>query len=108
MKRVFTVLGLLIVVLLAGVGWYVYSKQPTRQGQVELRNLQGSVTVRYDERGVPHIRAEHEADLHVLISLREDSLAQLESEPPEFRQRVADFVDDLVSHSSYFDSLFSA
>ena len=35
MKRVFTVLALLIVVLLAGAGWYVYSKQPTRQGTVE-------------------------------------------------------------------------
>ena len=28
----------------------------------------------------------------------EDSLRQLESEPPEFVRRVADFIDDLVSH----------
>lgn len=27
-----------------------------------------------------------------------ESLAQLEAEPPEFRQQVADFIDDLVSH----------
>jgi penicillin amidase len=81
MKRVFTVLALLIVVLLAGVGWYVYSKQPTRQGQVELRNLQGSVTVRYDERGVPHIRAENETDLYRALGYvhAQDRLFQMEA-----------------------------
>ena len=81
MKRVFTVLALLIVVLLAGVGGYVYSKQPTRQGQVELRNLQGSVTVRYDERGVPHIRAESETDLYRALGYvhAQDRLFQMEA-----------------------------
>ncbi|MBV4472965.1 penicillin acylase family protein [Pseudomonas botevensis] len=81
MKRVFTVLALLIVVLLAAGGWYVYSKQPTRQGQVELRNLQGSVIVRYDERGVPHIRAENEADLYRALGYvhAQDRLFQMEA-----------------------------
>lgn len=81
MKRVFTVLALLIVVLLAGFGGYVYSKQPTRQGQVELRNLQGSVTVRYDERGVPHIRAENESDLYRALGYvhAQDRLFQMEA-----------------------------
>ncbi|WP_236178764.1 MULTISPECIES: penicillin acylase family protein [Pseudomonas] len=81
MKRVFTVLALLIVALLAAGGWYVYSKQPTRQGQVELRNLQGSVTVRYDERGVPHIRAENETDLYRALGYvhAQDRLFQMEA-----------------------------
>ncbi|WP_256591654.1 penicillin acylase family protein, partial [Pseudomonas sp. HMWF006] len=81
MKRVFTVLALLILVLLAGAGWYVYSKLPTRQGQVELRNLQGSVTVRYDERGVPHIRAENETDLYRALGYvhAQDRLFQMEA-----------------------------
>ncbi|QXI00289.1 penicillin acylase family protein [Pseudomonas monsensis] len=81
MKRVFTVVALLILVLLAGAGWYVYSKQPTRQGQVELRNLQGSVTVRYDERGVPHIRAENETDLYRALGYvhAQDRLFQMEA-----------------------------
>lgn len=81
MKRVFTVLALLIVVLLAGAGGYLYSKQPTRQGQIELRNLQGSVTVRYDERGVPHIRAENEADLYRALGYvhAQDRLFQMEA-----------------------------
>ena len=81
MKRVFTVLALLIVVLLAGAGGYLYSKQPTRQGQIELRNLQGSVTVRYDERGVPHIRAENETDLYRALGYvhAQDRLFQMEA-----------------------------
>lgn len=80
MKRGLTVLALLIVVLAAGVGWYVYSKQPTRQGMVELQHLQGSVTVRYDERGVPHIRAENEPDLYRALGYvhAQDRLFQME------------------------------
>ena len=80
MKRVLTVLALLIVVLAAGAGWYVYSKQPTRQGMVELQHLQGSVTVRYDERGVPHIRAENETDLYRALGYvqAQDRLFQME------------------------------
>ncbi|RON03794.1 penicillin acylase family protein [Pseudomonas brassicacearum] len=80
MKRVLTLLALLLVVLAAGAGWYVYSKQPTRQGQVELQRLQGSVTVRYDERGVPHIRAENETDLYRALGYAhaQDRLFQME------------------------------
>ncbi|MFJ3010788.1 penicillin acylase family protein [Pseudomonas fluorescens] len=81
MKRVFTVLALLIVILLIAIGGYVYSKQPTRQGQVELRNLQGSVTVRYDDRGVPHIRAENDTDLYRALGYvhAQDRLFQMEA-----------------------------
>lgn len=81
MKRGLTVLALLIVISAIGVGGYLYSKQPTRQGQVELHNLQGSVTVRYDERGVPHIRAENETDLYRALGYvhAQDRLFQMEA-----------------------------
>ncbi|WP_338506299.1 penicillin acylase family protein [Pseudomonas poae] len=80
MKRSLIVLALLIVAVIAGVGGYVYSKQPTRQGTVTLANLQGSVTVRYDERGVPHIRAGNEADLYRALGYvqAQDRLFQME------------------------------
>ncbi|QZD70970.1 penicillin acylase family protein [Pseudomonas sp. 3-2] len=81
MKKGLTVLALLIVIPAIGVGGYLYSKQPTRQGQVELGNLQGSVTVRYDERGVPHIRAENETDLYRALGYvhAQDRLFQMEA-----------------------------
>ena len=80
MKRSLTALALLIVALAAGAGWYVYSKQPTRQGMVELQHLKGSVTVRYDERGIPHIRAENEPDLYRALGYvhAQDRLFQME------------------------------
>ena len=71
---------MLIVLVALGAGWYVYSKQPTRQGTVTLAHLQGSVTVRYDDRGVPHIRAENEADLYRALGYvhAQDRLFQME------------------------------
>ncbi|MDP9508557.1 penicillin acylase family protein [Pseudomonas protegens] len=80
MKRSLTVVAVLILAVLAGVVGYLYSKQPTRQGQVEVRGLQGSVTVRYDERGVPHIRTENETDLYRALGYvhAQDRLFQME------------------------------
>ncbi len=80
MKRSLTVLALLIVALAVGGGWYVYSKQPSRQGLVELDHLEDSVTVRYDERGVPHIRAANETDLYRTLGFvhAQDRLFQME------------------------------
>lgn len=80
MKRSLTVLAILIAALMAGAGWYVYSKQPTRQGTETLANLQGAVTVRYDDRGVPHLRAENETDLYRALGYvhAQDRLFQME------------------------------
>ncbi|CAI8963481.1 penicillin G amidase [Pseudomonas sp. IT-P74] len=80
MKHSLTALALLIVMLAAGAGGYLYSKQPSRQGMVELQHLQGSVTVRYDERGVPHIRADNETDLYRALGYvqAQDRLFQME------------------------------
>ncbi|WP_421548262.1 penicillin acylase family protein [Pseudomonas sp. QD4] len=81
MKRSLRVLAVLILALAAGAGGYLYSKQPSRQGQVELAGLQGSVTVRYDERGIPHIRAENETDLYRALGYvhAQDRLFQMEA-----------------------------
>ena len=39
MKRALQVFAVLIVLVALGAGWYVYSKQPTRQGTVTLARL---------------------------------------------------------------------
>ena len=80
MKRALTLLAVLLAALIAAAGGYLYSKQPTRQGQVQLQHLEGAVTVRYDERGVPHIRAESEADLYRTLGYvhAQDRLFQME------------------------------
>ncbi len=84
MKRALKILALLLGALLllgvAGGAWYLHSKQPQRSGTLKLSQLQAPVTVRYDERGVPHIRAENEPDLYRALGYvhAQDRLFQME------------------------------
>jgi len=68
MKLVLKIVGgliaLLLVAALALGGWYIYQKQPVRSGTLALEKLTAPVNVRFDERGVPHIRAENQTDLY--------------------------------------------
>ena len=80
MKRSLTLAALVIAVIAGGGVWYVQSKLPTRQGQVALDGLQGPVAVRYDERGVPHIRAANQTDMYRALGYvqAQDRLFQME------------------------------
>ena len=84
MKRALKIIALLLTALIvvgaAGASWYLYSKQPQRSGTLTLTQLKAPVSVRYDERGVPHIRAENEADLYRALGYvqAQDRLFQME------------------------------
>ena len=80
MKRSLTLAAVVIAVIAGGGVWYVQSKLPTRQGQVALDGLQGPVAVRYDERGVPHIRAANQTDMYRALGYvqAQDRLFQME------------------------------
>ena len=84
MKLILKIFALLLLVLTlaaaAGAGWYVHTKQPQRAGELFLDKLRASVTVRYDERGVPHIKAENEPDLYRALGYvhAQDRLFQME------------------------------
>ena len=84
MKKIaIVVAALVLLVLLAlalGGGWYVHTKQPLRQGNIALQRLTAAVTVQYDERGVPHITADNEADLYRAFGYvhAQDRLFQME------------------------------
>ncbi|NDY93024.1 penicillin acylase family protein [Ideonella livida] len=54
--------GLLLVLMTLTL--YLQGKRPQRDGELELPGLQAAVQVRYDELGVPHLQARHEADLY--------------------------------------------
>lgn len=60
--------------------WYLHSKQPLREGNIRLKNLKGVVTVDYDNRGVPHIRAQNESDMYRALGYvhAQDRLFQME------------------------------
>ena len=80
MKFILKMLVFIIAVISAAGAWYIYSKQPVRSGEVSLANLQASVKVRYDERGVPHIQAQHETDMYRTLGYvhAQDRLFQME------------------------------
>jgi penicillin amidase len=74
----------ILVITLAIIGiagaWYLHSKQALRSGEVKLNNLQAPVSVRYDDRGVPHIQAQNEADMYRALGYvhAQDRLFQME------------------------------
>jgi penicillin G amidase len=84
MKKISIVIAAIVLLVLLGVGlagaWYAHSKQPVRQGSLPLARLSAAVGVRYDERGVPHISAENEADLYRALGYvhAQDRLFQME------------------------------
>jgi penicillin amidase len=87
MKRVFKFIFIALIVLLTvaliavatGI-WHARTKLPQRAGSVMLQRLVAPVSVAYDERGVPHIRAEGEADLYRALGYvhAQDRLFQME------------------------------
>ncbi|MEN9771346.1 MAG: hypothetical protein RLZZ180_2976, partial [Pseudomonadota bacterium] len=68
MRRLLKLLVLTFTALALAAGiwlaWTVSRTLPERDGSVAISGLKATVTVRYDERGVPHIRAENEIDLY--------------------------------------------
>lgn len=80
MKRSLSVLAVIVALAAAGGGWYYTSKQPQREGDVALQHLKAPVSVRYDERGVPHIKAENETDMYRALGFvhAQDRLFQME------------------------------
>lgn len=80
MKRSLTALALVVAAAAGGLTWYLHDKQTQRDGERVLAALQTPVTVDYDERGVPHIRAENEADMYRALGFvhAQDRLFQME------------------------------
>jgi penicillin amidase len=68
MRRLLKTLALTLTALTLAMGawlaWTVSGTLPEREGSVAISGLKAPVTVRYDERGVPHIRADNEIDLY--------------------------------------------
>jgi penicillin amidase len=74
------VLAGLLVAAAAALTWHVRGQLPQRDGTLPLSGLKAPVRVAYDERGVPHIRAENEADLYRALGYvhAQDRLFQME------------------------------
>ena len=108
MKRSLTIIALVVAAAAGGGVWYVQSKLPAREGQVELYTLKEPVTVRYDERGVPHIRAGNQLDMYRALGYvqAQDRLFQMEIMRRLARGELAEILGPkLVETDKLFRSL---
>ncbi|WP_372240070.1 penicillin acylase family protein [Pseudomonas sp. BAV 2493] len=80
MKRIMLCFAALLLVVTVGLLLYLHGKQPVREGAQALHGLRQPVSVRYDERGVPHIQAGSETDLYRALGYvqAQDRLFQME------------------------------
>lgn len=79
--KIFVVLvGFILLLCACVLGWYLYTKQPVRNGFLPLKSLQAKVEVDFDNRGVPHIRAHSELDMYRVLGYvhAQDRLFQME------------------------------
>jgi penicillin amidase len=78
-RSAWALLILLIVAALAAF-FHVRAKRPQREGTLALAGLQAPVQVRYDEFGVPHLKAGNETDLYRALGYlhAQDRLFQME------------------------------
>jgi penicillin amidase len=80
LRNLLLILLTLGVLLAAFASWRVWVSLPQRDGTIALSGLSAPVTVRYDERGVPHITASNEIDLYRALGYvhGQDRLFQME------------------------------
>jgi penicillin G amidase len=60
------ILVLLAVVLVMGY-WQLIKTKPTYEGEITLSGLQNTVTVKFDQFGIPHIYAENQTDAYYAL-----------------------------------------
>jgi penicillin amidase len=63
-KIVAATVGAALIAAAGFATWHIRTKLPVREGAITLNQLKAPVTVAYDDRGVPHIRAENEMDMY--------------------------------------------
>jgi penicillin amidase len=80
LKLLAVLLTTALIVAAAAAAWHLHGKLPQRDGQLPLSDLTARVSVAYDERGVPHIRAGNEIDLYRALGFvhAQDRLFQME------------------------------
>lgn len=64
LRRVLAALSGLLVLGATGGSFYLNEQRPQRAGELALPGLAAPVAVRFDAQGVPHVRAQNEADLY--------------------------------------------
>lgn len=111
-KKIWKTTGLAVLAVLvvgvAGATWHVRTKLPQRSGELQLTGLSATVTLRYDEFGVPHITAANEDDLYRALGFAhaQDRLFQMEMVRRLSRGELAEVLGEkLVETDQLFRTL---
>ena len=108
LRRVALTLAALLALAGAGATWHVQRKLPQREGELSLPGLQAPVEVRWDEAGVPHLRAANELDLYRALGYlhAQDRLFQMEMLRRLSRGELAEILGpDLLKTDRLFRAL---
>ena len=108
LKRIGKILLAILVLLVIGIGIFIYTLKPDYTGEQELVHLEKEVSVYYDNYGIPHIYGTNEKDAFRVLGYvhAQDRLWQM-----ELLRRIASgglsevFGKDLVGTDKFFLSL---
>jgi len=80
MKKIFTILGILVLLAVVGLLGFIFWNSPQYDGDVKLSGLQEEVDIHFDTYGVPHIYAQNEVDAYQALGYvhAQERLFQLE------------------------------
>ncbi|MDQ7048587.1 MAG: penicillin acylase family protein [Enterobacterales bacterium] len=105
------ILLILAAILVFGTIWgyfHIESKNPIRNGQLELKGLKQAVTVNFDHYGVPHIKAKTDDDLYLALGYihAQDRLFQMEISRRLAQGKMAEILgEELVGVDKLFRTL---
>ena len=98
----------LLVVISAGIYFYLTTTLPEYSGTVQLQGLEKEVSVFYDDYGVPHIYAENDEDAHFALGFvhAQDRLFQMEMIRRVMKGRLSEVLgSDFVKTDQFFRTL---
>jgi penicillin G amidase len=80
MKKIFTILGILLLLAVFGLLGFIFWNSPQYDGEVSVTGLQEEVDIHFDNYGVPHIYAQNEVDAYRALGYvhAQERLFQLE------------------------------
>ncbi len=111
MKKLYKFLvyfGIIILLLVGGIWFYLNSFKPMYSGELSLNGLQEKTEVYYDDFGIPHIYAENEHDAYLALGFvhAQDRLFQMEMMRRVGGGRLSEILGEgLVETDKFFRTL---
>ncbi len=108
MKKILSILGSLVLLLVIGLLVFIFLQSPRYDGELQLDGLTEQVEVHFDEYGIPHIYAQNEADAYRALGYvhAQERLFQLEMMRRVGSGTLAEFLGkDLLEIDQFFHTL---